>query len=550
MAESLGLYVCKNLIKYAKVSKEKDNVRVESFGVKFYSDVSQAIEQIIQETNSANIPISVNLIDELYQYFSMFAQLSKKDLERAVKLEFEAYCTEKGYNANSFEIRYAFVDDLNELEKIKVINVSENKVDLNKTKEMFTGQKLEAISPVPMILPNLIKIDDNENVLIVNLEDKTTITTLYGKTIGDIQVFDFGSDEIFEQISQKENSVTKVYDILRNTTIYTSDSQVLTEDEEYDSEKYIDDIIPTIYNIVAAVQNSINESLDKISKIYITGTLSNINNIDLYFQDYLVDIKCEILKPFFIQTSYKDTNIKDYVEVNSAISLALQQIEPSIKGINFKSAQLKDKLNVNIELFPGKKGSGSSGGGKVRKTTGSKISLDSFKTEMTKTEFSTLRICIALLIFIIVYVVFSKILLAQIEDKQVEVKSLTSSIKNEIMRVMTDTSKINSKSTEYSTLIEQLNTINNKISEVNENRDLIPNLLNQIMTVIDESVQITSISNPTGKHIVIEAQSPKYPGLGYFKRKLQINGILNNVVSGSGMKQGDFVTVSIEGDLP
>ena len=550
MAESLGLYVCKNLIKYAKVSKEKDNVRVESFGVKFYSDVSQAIEQIIQETNSANIPISVNLTDESYQYFSMFAQLSKKDLERAVKLEFEAYCTEKGYNANSFEIRYAFVDDLNELEKIKVINVSENKVDLNKTKEMFTGQKLEAISPVPMILPNLIKIDDNENVLIVNLEDKTTITTLYGKTIGDIQIFDFGSDEIFEQISQKENSVTKVYDILRNTTIYTSDSQVLTEDEEYDSEKYIDDIIPTIYNIVAAVQNIINESLDKISKIYITGTLSNINNIDLYFQDYLVDIKCEILKPFFIQTSYKDTNIKDYVEVNSAISLALQQIEPSIKGINFKSAQLKDKLNVNIELFPGKKGSGSSGGGKVRKTIGSKISLDSFKTEMTKTEFSTLRICIALLIFIIVYVVFSKILLAQIEDKQVEVKSLTSSIQNEIMRVMTDTSKINSKSTEYSTLIEQLNTINNKISEVNENRDLIPNLLNQIMTVIDESVQITSISNPTGKHIVIEAQSPKYPGLGYFKRKLQINGILNNVVSGSGMKQGDFVTVSIEGDLP
>ena len=275
MAESLGLYICKNLIKYAKVSKEKDNVRVESFGVKFYSDISKAIEQIVQETNSANIPISVNLTDESYQYFSMFAQLSKKDLERAVKLEFEAYCTEKGYNANSFEIRYAFVDDLNELEKIKVINVSENKVDLNKTKEMFTGQKLEAISPVPMILPNLIKIDDNENVLIVNLEDKTTITTLYGKTIGDIQIFDFGSDEIFEQISQKENSVTKVYDILRNTTIYTSDSQVLTEDEEYDSEKYIDDIIPTIYNIVAAVQNSINESLDKISKIYITGTLSN-----------------------------------------------------------------------------------------------------------------------------------------------------------------------------------------------------------------------------------------------------------------------------------
>ena len=97
----------------------------------------------------------------------------------------------------------------------------------------------------------------------------------------------------------------------------------------------------------------------------------------------------------------------------------------------------------------------------------------------------------------------------------------------------------------------ELIKFSNKIAEyINENRDLIPNLLNQIMTVIDETVQITSISNPTGKHIVIEAQSPIYPGLGYFKRKLQINGILNNVVSGSGMKKGDFVTVTIEGDLP
>ena len=73
MAESLGLYICKNLIKYAKVSKEKDNVKVESFGVKFYSDISKAIEQIVNETNSANIPISVNLTDETYQYFSMLS---------------------------------------------------------------------------------------------------------------------------------------------------------------------------------------------------------------------------------------------------------------------------------------------------------------------------------------------------------------------------------------------------------------------------------------------------------------------------------------------
>ena len=542
MAENLGLYIGKDLIKYAKVSKEKDNVKLEAFGIKFYTDISKAIDQIVQETNSNNIPISVNLTDELYQFFSMFAQLSKKDLEKAVKLEFEAYCTEKGYNANSFEIRYAFIDDVNEIEKIKVINVSENKVDLNKTKDMFNGQKLESISPLPMILPNLIKIDDSENVMIVNLEDKTTVTTLYGKSVGDIQIFDFGSNEILDKINQQEDSYAKAYDILRNTTIYTSDTQSFPEVES-EGDKYLEEIMPTIYNIVGAVQQLINDGLDKISRIYITGTLSNINNIDLYFQEYLGDIKCEILKPYFIQSSYKDVNVKEYVDVNSAISLALQGIAPSINGINFKQLQLKDKLNVSIDLFPKQKKAGGS-------NHSLKLNMDSFKTEMSKTEFSILRLCISILIFIIVYIVFSNLLLKQIEDKEVEVKSLTASIKNEITKVTTDTSKLNSKATEYSTLIEQLNTINDKISEVNENRDLIPNLLNQIMTVIDETVQITSISNPTGKHIVIEAQSPKYQGLGFFKRKLQVNGILQNVVSGSGIKQGEYVTVTIEGDLP
>lgn len=542
MAENLGLYIGKDLIKYAKVSKEKDNVKLEAFGIKFYTDISKAIDQIVQETNSNNIPISVNLTDELYQFFSMFAQLSKKDLEKAVKLEFEAYCTEKGYNANSFEIRYAFIDDVNEIEKIKVINVSENKVDLNKTKDMFNGQKLESISPLPMILPNLIKIDDLENVMIVNLEDKTTVTTLYGKSVGDIQIFDFGSNEILDKINQQEDSYAKAYDILRNTTIYTSDTQSFPEVES-EGDKYLEEIMPTIYNIVGAVQQLINDGLDKISRIYITGTLSNINNIDLYFQEYLGDIKCEILKPYFIQSSYKDVNVKEYVDVNSAISLALQGIAPSINGINFKQLQLKDKLNVSIDLFPKQKKAGGS-------NRSLKLNMDSFKTEMSKTEISILRLCISILIFIIVYIVFSNLLLKQIEDKEVEVKSLTASIKNEITKVTTDTSKLNSKATEYSTLIEQLNTINDKISEVNENRDLIPNLLNQIMTVIDETVQITSISNPTGKHIVIEAQSPKYQGLGFFKRKLQVNGILQNVVSGSGIKQGEYVTVTIEGDLP
>ena len=57
-------------------------------------------------------------------------------------------------------------------------------------------------------------------------------------------------------------------------------------------------------------------------KVYITGTGALINNIDLYFQEYLTETTCEILKPSFVKQT-KDISMKDYIEVNSAISIAL-----------------------------------------------------------------------------------------------------------------------------------------------------------------------------------------------------------------------------------
>ena len=47
MQNCLGLYIEENIIKYAKISKEKENIKVDSFGVKFYDDINKAIKQII-----------------------------------------------------------------------------------------------------------------------------------------------------------------------------------------------------------------------------------------------------------------------------------------------------------------------------------------------------------------------------------------------------------------------------------------------------------------------------------------------------------------------
>src|SRR5699024_5702650 len=103
MASCLGLYIENNLIKYAKVSKEKDKTVIQAFGVKVYDKLEDTIRQIVEETYSYKIPVCINLSQETYQYFNMFAMLSKKDLDKAIKTEFDIYCNDKGYNPNVFE---------------------------------------------------------------------------------------------------------------------------------------------------------------------------------------------------------------------------------------------------------------------------------------------------------------------------------------------------------------------------------------------------------------------------------------------------------------
>ena len=39
MASCLGIYIDRNIIKYAKITKEKDDLKVDAFGIKIYSDL-------------------------------------------------------------------------------------------------------------------------------------------------------------------------------------------------------------------------------------------------------------------------------------------------------------------------------------------------------------------------------------------------------------------------------------------------------------------------------------------------------------------------------
>lgn len=539
MTSCLGLYVDSNLIKYAKVTKDHDNYKVESFGVKFFEKIEDAIKQIIEETYSFKTPIAINLSEEMYEYFSMYSLLNKKDLQKAIKTEFEAYCTDKGYNPNVFESRYAVVDNRLDKEKLKIIHVSSNKIDLNRLVQQLEGYKLVGMFPIAMAITNLKEYETEQNNLIVNIEDKTTITTVMDQKVYDVQTLDIGAQDFLTKINAKENSYAKSYEICKETTIYTSEGKDLTDEQT----SHLEDIMPTLYEIVGQVKKIINESDEKINTVYLTGTAALINNIDLYFEEYLENVKCEILKPDFIKVT-PDINIKDYIEVNSAISIGLMGMGTGVQGMNYKSTdaleQFKNLLKVDIN--PDKKG-------KEKKLAGNLFTND-LKQPLDNTEKMLLRIASTMLILFLVYSCFSGLLVSQMDRKMQEAKDSISSTNSQISIVNSDNEKIKSKTNDYATRIKNLQEINDKLSERNKTKKAIPNLLSALMTGIPEGVQITSIQNTSDNHIEIIAQTTQYEQLGFFKAKIQNDNILTNVVSTAGQKDNNVITVKIEGDLP
>lgn len=539
MSNCLGLYIDEHLIKYAKVSKDHDNIKVDSFGIKFYDKIGDAISQVIEETYSQKTPISVNLSEEMYNYFDMFSLLTKNDLHKAIKTEFESYCTDKGYNPNVFETRYAVVDSQLDKDKIKIIHIAENKIELNKRIQEVDGYHLVNISPISMSIPNLLQIRKDENCIIVNMEDQTVITTIMGSKIFNVDILEEGSRDILAKINLKENSYSKSYEICKNTTIYTSEGREL----QVADTGYLDDIMPTLYNIVGQVKKIINSTTDKIEKVYITGTAALINNVDLYFQEYLPETECEILKPYFINQT-GDINIKDYIEVNSAISMALMGLGEGVTGMNFKKKTLADQIPnwLKIEVNPDKTK-------KEQKNLGGFFTWD-LGQKLDNTEKGLIRVAVALFLLVVIYSGFSGLLNYQMNEKEKEANDSITQTNSQIQLANSDNEKIKSKTNEYSTMIQNLQDANDRITDRNKTRNAIPNLLNQIMSVIPESVQLTSIENDTGTHVVINAQSNKYEQLGFFVARLKNDVILNNVISTAGQKDGGVVTIKIEGDLP
>lgn len=345
MPSCLGIYIDGNIIKYAKVSKDNNAVKIEASGVKFHDNTEETIEKIVNETFSYKTPISVNLMDEQYTYAELFSLLNKKDLEKAVQSEFEYFCNENGKNKNALQYKRVLIENPENKDKIKVLYSYVEAANLASKTQVLNEFKLDCMVPISLAIKNLVDFTGAKNSIIVNIERNTTVSTIVNGEVYNIDVLSKGMKEVLEAITMKENSYEKAYEICKNTTIYTKEGRTLQTEEN----DYLEEIMPTLYSIIREIKEVMAKNLIPIENIYITGLGAVINNIDLYFQENFENQKCEIITPYFTEKTNIKVNIKDYIEVNSATALALQSLGQGTKDISFV-----DKKGIDFgSLFSG-----------------------------------------------------------------------------------------------------------------------------------------------------------------------------------------------------
>lgn len=541
MPKCLGIYIEDDIIKYAKVEKTKNELKVESFNVVFYEkeNIKNTIDRIIRESYSSGDTVSINVTNEIYNYFDIFTELKPSDKDKSVDLDFELLCGEKGYSKDSLEKRFIYADSKEDRDKQRVIHIATNRENLSRRINELGNIKLVSVSPISTSIANLLHLQPNENAIIVNIEKNTRITTILEGQIYNIDILPSGMKEILENISLKENSIQKAYECCKNTTIYTKDTQILqTEDNEY-----LEDIMPVLYKIVSELKDIMGIALRPIETVYITGLASVINNIDLYFQEYIPNVKCELLKPFFIDTGTLQKPIKEYIEVNSAIALALDGLDLGYKDLNFKNRKGGTKIDLNADIDFTAVGDTVFGGKFLE-----------FGSPLRPFDKFLVRVAACLIVAIIGYSVVTGSIMEQIQDKRKDIKKADENVAAEIEIMTGEIASLKSGENNYKTLIDAINIANETETEttpvVKVPKDAIPNFLNRIIHVIPTEVQITSITNTSGRHIVMEAKANKHEQLGYFRAVLDVEGILENVKSTSGLKSDNVITITIEGDLP
>lgn len=533
MQSSLGIFVGERVIKYAKISKEKNNnFKLDAHGVVFpEGDITDEINKIVIETASTRVPISIKVENEQYSHFDVFGLLDEKALRSAAQSEFEIFCDENDMAYDELASRFYIYSGKEGEERRKVLYVSTNEKKLNEQMKKYAVGDLKCVMPLPLSVMNLLEISSSDRIAIVNIEESTDITIISDGEIFDVQKLDIGLGAILDRINETENSMSESYTAYKNAIISNKDIPV-----EGDENPYVGDIMPILNRIAKDVKSVLDGLLYSVDKVYLTGSGALLNNIDIYFQEMLPNVKCEILKPFLAEAGSLKVSMTDYVEASSPMSLALSQLGVGMfKDLNFRG---------KVKIAAAQKAKVSSGGKGIAST---QVDLGG---PLDATEKMLLRGIACVLVAIISYMGYNIALNREITQKNEEYTLAEKKMNQEMERMDADITVLTGKATQYKQLTESLQEMSRKDVEGEEEKRLkIPDLLWNIMNCIPERANIVSIENDENNHMIINVESMEYDAIGYFKSQLMFEEILTNVKSTAGIKIDGFIQVTIEGDL-
>lgn len=320
MASALGIFIDRNIIKYAKLNGTKDKLKVESYGMKYGENHKELLKQIIEETNSSKNNVVINAAEIHYEETSIFSMLKKKDYDKAVEVAYEEIIDKQKLRPELLEYGYILSKNPADSEKLHVLLGIQEKGAMETRANLF-GQNLMLYSQMPIGI-SISNIYENPlPALIVNIEEDTYITEIYDTEPIKVTRIATGTKNIIDTINNEENSISKSYEVLRNMVLPTDDMDQIS----FEGNEYAPVIVSEVMKIVSEIKSVMKKRPGIYKKIYISGTGATISNLETFIEKLIDDVECDILRPAGIE-GQKKVAIKEYVDVNSAIALACEAL--------------------------------------------------------------------------------------------------------------------------------------------------------------------------------------------------------------------------------
>lgn len=546
MGSCLGIYLSSNIIKYAKISQNSSkNFKLEEYGVRFVRDNQKAtIKNIIEETNSKDIPIAINPQGSKFFNFMMFDQAQGKTYEDEIaKMEFEAWCEKNGKSPEKYKYIYKIADLKNSENKFNgVLNFVE-KTSIEEYANLG-GYTISSMLPAQFSITRLVP-QDEKNYILVNLDDIfSTAVVIEGKLL-ELKYYDIGMKNILDEFSLKLGSYQKAYEACKQLNVYS--------DESTNNDKELEVIAePILQEILRNVAITLNKNRNEVEKVFITGTGITFTNMDILFKEYL-NIKCDILKPDFIQDTSDVRNMAEILETTQAMTLAIETLSPQNKNESFVTSNGRVKGTLGIsEFFKKFKLKDETKNATIRKNERQTLNINVNDELVSKINVVINCASIVTLIVIVAYVAFGIIYTSNIESMQKNINARIDEVTSQKAQVDKDYSYINTNSNKYKEVNDQVDGIVKDIESNSIGGTKIYNVaafMQNIIKIIPTNVQLKTITSDDNKNVKITAQSESYAALGYFLSELKINSTLKNIKVNT-VNNGTTTVIEIGGELP